>query len=100
MEDEPRSEAAQSVLAEAIAKAGLASDAELAEQAQKLNAALAASTETGKADIEVGNITGAVNALVSNLVASGRIKLGDIRAEAGDVTLTNLTAGADSTKKV
>ena len=36
----------------------------------------------------VGDISGKVNVLVNNLVASGRIKLGNIRAETGDVTLT------------
>ena len=51
------------------------------------------------ADIEVGDISGRVNVLVNNLVASGRIKLGDIRAETGDATLTNLTAGASASKK-
>ena len=53
----------------------------------------------GGVDIEVGDITGKVNVLVNNLVASGRIKLGDIRAETGDATLTNLTAGASAPKK-
>ena len=42
---------------------------------------------------------GKVNVLVSNLGAAGRIKLGDIRAETGDATLTNLTAGAGAPKK-
>ena len=47
----------------------------------------------------MGDIFGKVNVLVNNLVATGRIKLGDIRAETGDATLTNLTAGAVATKK-
>jgi len=47
----------------------------------------------------VGNIIGKVNVLVNNLVASGQIKLGDLRAETGDATLTNLTAGATAPKK-
>ena len=47
----------------------------------------------------MGDITGKVNALVNNLVASGRIKLGNIQAETGDATLTNLTAGAGASKK-
>jgi hypothetical protein len=99
VEDEPRSEAAQAALAEALAKAGLAADSELAQHAEMLRAAVAGGAGTGGADIEVGNIVGKVNVLVSNLVASGRIKLGDLRAETGDATLTNLMAGATAPKK-
>jgi hypothetical protein len=99
VEDEPRSEAAQTALAEALAKAGLAADPELAQHAERLRAAVAGGAETGGADIEVGAIFGKVNVLVNNLVASGRIKLGDVRAETGDATLTNLTAGATASKK-
>jgi hypothetical protein len=51
------------------------------------------------ADIEVGDVVGRVNVLLSNLVASGRIKLGDIRAETGDATLTNLSAGAGASER-
>jgi hypothetical protein len=99
VEDEPRSEAAQAALAEALTKAGLAADPELAQHAETLRAAVAGGTGTGSADIEVGNIIGKVNVLVNNLVANGRIKLGDLRAETGDATLTNLTAGATAPKK-
>lgn len=99
VEDEPHSEAAQTALAEALTKAGLGADTELAQHANALRAAVAGAAEAGGADIEVGNITGKVNALVNNLVASGRIKLGDIRAETGDATLSNLTAGATAPKK-
>jgi hypothetical protein len=100
VEDEPRSETAQAALAEAITKGGLAADPELAEHAEVLRAAVADNAGTGGADIEVGDIVGKVNVLVNNLVASGRIKLGDLRAETGDATLTNLTAGAVPPKKV
>jgi len=99
VEDEPRSETAQAALAEALTKAGLAADHELAQHVEALRAVLAAGAGTGSADIDVGNIVGKVNVLVSNLVANGRIKLGDIRAETGDATLTNLTAGAVPPKK-
>jgi hypothetical protein len=99
VEDEPRSEPAQAALAEALSKAGLATDPELARHAQALRAAVDGAAGTGGAAIEVGDIYGKVNVLVNNLVATGRIKLGDIRAETGDATLTNLTAGADSSKK-
>ena len=100
VEDEPRSEAAQAVLAEALTKAGLAGDPEIAHQAEALRAAVVtAGAETGGVDIDVGDITGKVNVLVSNLVASGRIKLGDILAETGDATLTNLSAGGGPSKK-
>ena len=99
VEDEPRSEPAQAALAEALTKAGLGADAELAQQAEALRTALAGAAAAGGADIEVGNITAKVNVLVEDLVASGRIKLGDVRAETGDATLTNLTAGAGAPKK-
>jgi hypothetical protein len=99
VEDEPRSEAAQVALAEALTKAGLATDPELVQHAEALRAAVAGGTGTGGADIEVGNIIGKVNVLVNNLVASSRIKLGDLRAETGDATLCNLTAGATAPKK-
>jgi predicted ATPase len=99
VEDEPRSETAQAALAEALTNAGLGADAELAQHAEALRAALASAAGAGGADIEVGDITGKVNVLVNSLVASGRIKLGDIRAEAGDATVSNLTAGAGAPKK-
>lgn len=99
VEDEPRSEAAQAALAEALVKAGIGTDPELGQVAAALRAALAGAAGAGGADIEVGDITAKANVLVSNLVASGRIKLGDIRAETGDATLTNLTAGAGAAKK-
>ena len=99
VEDEPRSESAQAALAEALTKAGLGADPELAQHAEALRAVIAGAAGAGGADIEVGDITGKVNVLVNNLVASGRIKLGDIRAETGDATLTNLTAGVAAPKK-
>jgi hypothetical protein len=99
VEDEPRSEAAQAALAEALTKAGLGADRELARHAEALRAAVTSAPGTGSADIEVGDIVGKVNVLVDNLVATGRIKLGDLRAETGDATLTNLTAGAAAPKK-
>lgn len=94
VEDEPQSETAQAALAEALTKAGLAADPELTKLAETLRAAIAGAAGAGGADIEVGNIVAKVNVLVNNLVASGRIKLGDLTAETGDATLTNLTAGA------
>jgi hypothetical protein len=99
VEDEPRSEAAQTALAESLTNAGLATDPELAQHAEGLRAAITGAEGTSGADIEVGNIVGRVNVLVNNLVATGRIKLGDVRAETGDATLTNLTAGANAPKK-
>jgi hypothetical protein len=99
VEDEPRSESAQAALAEALTKAGVAADPELAQHAEALRATVDGAAGTGDAAIEVGDISGKVNVLVNNLVATGRIKLGDIRAETGDATLTNLTAGAGSSKK-
>ena len=99
VEDEPRSESAQAALAEALTKADLGADPELAQHAEALRAAVAGAAGATGADIEVGDITGKVNVLVNDLVASGRIQLGDIRAETGDATLTNVTAGAAAPKK-
>lgn len=99
IEDEPRSETAQAALAEALTKAGLGADTELAQQAEALRAAVAGAAGADAQDIEVGNIAAKVSVLVNNLVATGRIKLGDMRAETGDATLTNLTAGAGAPKK-
>jgi len=99
VEDEPRSEAAQTALAEALTKAGLAADPELVQHAEALRVALLGAAGAGSADIEVGNIVGKVNVLVSNLVATGRIKLGNVIAGEGDATLTNLTAGVPLPKK-
>jgi hypothetical protein len=99
VEAEPRSETAQAALAEALTKGGLATDSELAQHAEALRTAVANGAGESGADIEVGDITGKVNVLVNSLVATGRIKLGDLRAETGDATLTNLTAGATAPKK-
>lgn len=99
VEDEPRSEAAQAALVEALTRGGLTADSELAQHAEALRTAVAKGAGESGADVEVGDITGKVNVLVNNLVATGRIKLGDLRAETGDATLTNLTAGATAPKK-
>ena len=56
VEDEPRSETAQAALAEALTKAGLAADPELAQHAEVLRAAVTEGAGTGGADIEVGDI--------------------------------------------
>jgi hypothetical protein len=99
VEDEPRSETAHAALAEALTKAGIAADPELAQHAEAVRAAVAEGAGAGGAAIEIGDVFGKVNVLVNNLVASGRIKLGNITAETGDATLTNLTAGAVPPKK-
>jgi hypothetical protein len=99
VEEEPRSELAQAALAEALTKAGLAGDRELAQHVEAFRAAVAAAPGTSGADIDVGDVTARASVLVDNLIASGRIKLGDLRAETGDATLTNLTAGIAAPKK-
>jgi hypothetical protein len=99
VEDDPRSGPAQAVLAEALTKAGLAADPELAQHAEGLRAVVDKAAGAGGAAIEIGDIFGKVNVLVSGLIATGRIKLGDIRADTGDATLTNLTAGVGAPKK-
>ena len=99
VEDEPQSESAQAVLAEAMANGGIAGDAELAAKATDLEAKLAAIPEDSRSsDIEGGNVRGRVNAVVERLRATGRIKLGDITAETGDARLSDLTAGAEPKK--
>jgi hypothetical protein len=76
----------------------LAADPELSEQAKALQTVVsAAATESG-ADIKVGDITAKANVTVNNLVAAGRIVLGNLQAETGDVTLANVRAGAQDPK--
>jgi hypothetical protein len=99
VEDEPQSESAQAALVEALVKVGFVDDDELIQCTERLRRALNLRQQQGSGDIEVGNVVGRVNVLVSNLVASGRMRLGDLIAQTGDATLTNLTAGA-SQKKV
>jgi hypothetical protein len=99
VEDEPHSEAAQAMLAESLSKAGLASDPELAQHAEAVRTAVADASGPGGSDIEVGDIIAKANVLVNNLAATGRIKLGNLRAETGDATLTNLAAGGAAPKK-
>jgi hypothetical protein len=99
VEDEPDSQSAQATLAEAITKAGLASDSELVQCAEALKTAIEQVQDRGGADIKVGNIVAKANVLVSTLIATGRIQLGDLRSETGDVTLTHLAAGVSPQKK-
>jgi hypothetical protein len=70
VEDEPQSESAQAHLAEAMANGGVAADAELATKASDLEAKLAALQDDRRdgSDIDVGNIRGAVNAVVERLL--------------------------------
>jgi hypothetical protein len=98
VENEPRSETAQAALAEALTKAGLATDPEFVQHTEALRAAVAAAQSAGGSDIEVGDIVAKANVLINNLVATGRIKLGDIRAATGDATLINVAAGAKAPK--
>jgi hypothetical protein len=100
VEDEPDSESAQATLAQAMAKAGVGNDPDLAGKAKELEDQLATVTAAGAgADIDVGNIRGKVHAVVQDLVATGRIELGDITAETGDARLTGLRAGFSPSKK-
>lgn len=100
VEDEPKSETAQATLVEALAKAGVGADAELAAKANELQTLIAdVPLSEGASNIEVGNIRGKVNVVVERLVAAGHIKLGDITAETGDARLTDLAAGVNASKK-
>jgi hypothetical protein len=58
-----------------------------------------ASARASCAGFDVGNIWGKVNAVVDNLLATGRIKIGDVTAETGDARVTNLAAGVSPPKK-
>lgn len=99
VEEDPQSEAAQASLAEALTKGDKAADQELAAHAEALKAVLDAVPAEDRSGIEVGDITGKVNVLVQRLATSGKIKLGNLKAETGDAVLTDLTAGVPSPKK-
>jgi hypothetical protein len=101
VEDEPDSEPASAALAEALAKQGLAKDAELAALAESVKQALAqakAAGVPGAADIEIETVRGRMNATVERLVATGRIKLGPVIAEGGDASVRDLSAGTAAKK--
>jgi len=101
VEDEPDSDPASAALAEALARQGLAEDAELAALAGSVKQSLAeakAAAVPGAADIEIETVRGRMNATVEKLVAAGRIKLGPVIADVGDATVRDLSAGT-ATKK-
>ena len=68
--------------------------------AEALHTAIAAAAPQSGSDIEVGDIIGKVNSLVENLAATGRVKLGEIRAETGDVTVRGVIAGVSPSKNL
>jgi hypothetical protein len=95
-EKEPDLDGTRAKLAEAIASEGLAADSEVKDCAHRLENAIAEAKVKGVpgiGDIEVQSVHGAVNAIVEDLVASGRIRLGPVVAETGDARLSGLTAG-------
>lgn len=100
VEDDPRSPLTQAALAEALARAGLADDPELNQRAKALVAAMKELTQNDSADLNIGDIYGKVDAVVRDLSASGRIQLGNIRAETGSAFVVGVNAGVDPTKKV
>ena len=73
LEDEPRSEAAQATLAEALTKAGLVADPELAQHAETLRAAVASVPAGGGADIEVGDISLDRSELEARRIEAGKL---------------------------
>ncbi len=94
VEDKPKSTNAQGSLVEAIADAGVASDDELAKAAGAVRAAIAAdSSIPGKADINIKEVEGQVDAIVRNLIASGNIVIERVVARTGNATVSDLKAG-------
>lgn len=98
VEDDPRSEVAKALLAEALAKSGLAADDELKGLSDALLSAVSASDENERTAIEIGNIAAGANVLVEDLIASGRIKIGDVIG-GQDITISGLRAEGDPPKK-
>jgi hypothetical protein len=96
LEKKPASKAAQEAVAEAIAEKQLHRDTELKEHAEQLEKALAEARAAGVAgigDIEIGRVQGYVNAIVEDLVASGRIKIDSVVAETGTAWVKGGQAG-------
>jgi hypothetical protein len=103
VEDDPGSESARAALVEAVAKGGFARDQQLERLSERVTEALAESksyNQEGQGQIQIDSIRGAVNVVVENLVASGRIDLGPIIGEAGSVRVSGLTAGTDISANV
>jgi hypothetical protein len=101
VEDDPESKEATASLASALAKQNLASDSELKESADKLANAVAKARDSGTAnagDIDIGSVRGRINATVEDLVATGRIHLGDVTAETGDAVVRHLRTGTSDSK--
>lgn len=98
VEDDPRSEAAKALLAEALAKAGLEEDYELTVLSDTILNAVSASSKDERVAVEIGNVTAGANVLVQDLVASGRIKIGNVIGK-NDITISGLRAGGDPPKK-
>jgi uncharacterized membrane protein len=105
LEEEPDSEEAQSMLAKQLGKQNITQINRLQQLAQQLLDALEKAKADGvprAAEIDVGEIRGHVNAKVSDLVATGSIKLRSVIAETGDATVEKLRAGVrgeDDSKK-
>jgi hypothetical protein len=100
VEDDPVSEPARAALVEALAKRDIEGDRQLRAFADRIIEALAetrAKTGTGPEGIEIETIRGGVNVVVENLAATGRINLGPIIAQTGDVRVSGLSAGTDIT---
>lgn len=98
IEKKPDSENAHAVLAEALIDKHLQADAELARFAEQLKEALLDAKATGMAgsgDIEIDQVQGHVNAIVENLVATGRVKIVSIVADTGDARISAIRAGTE-----
>lgn len=96
VEKKPESENAHAVLAEALTDKHLQTDVELQQYAEQLKKALVDAKAAGMAgtgDIEIDRIQGHVNAIVDDLVATGRVKIGSIIGVTGDARITRIRAG-------
>ena len=97
VENNPASDNARATLTEELAHKLVQGDAELEQLAKKLEEAITAAKAAGvpgAADIEIETVHGRINAIVENLAAAGRIRLGSVVADSGDARVSGLRAGA------
>jgi hypothetical protein len=98
VEDNPESEAAQTVLIEALAGKNLEPDDTLGTLAGKVLQRIDADASTHRgldSSIEIDRVRGHVGAIVEHLRATGRIRIGEVIADQGTARISDLHAGTD-----